>query len=738
MHAEVEALFAERFARQQEYGGGDKPVNRIQPLVSVLVFAYQHGPFIRDCLDGILMQEVDFPYEVIIGEDSSTDGTREICMEYADRHPDRIRLFLRDREESVYQDAAGGTAYFNIFWCFCSARGRYTAMCEGDDYWIYRRKLQTQVDFLEKHPDFAVCFHESNIRYEDERPQDAVERFSDFAWSYIDRDRSEYSLSELVEWELCPTASVVARHRDWSAVPAWMLMAKSIDILLNVWQCQRGNKAHFIPKSYSVYRRHEGGISRTHYGDGYHLNRLTGYLGIYEALEGDESEAIARVLAWHYQGIAQPGCLKENELLQHMARKTLDSLPPGPKRSPVQQRLARLARGIQRGLPYLVADEPEGRPSTFIQHAQPGSTPPPEMIVTIDGPRDFNLFWLQDVLGAIRKQGFQPRVVAFMKQGGRYFHALRTAGIHCDLLSQTTPEDTAKRFIRYFSERPAILFAPLISQAGLLACPRLKRAGIRTLALFPSLTAATRRVIDQCIKGANAEFFTAAASMDRVSTNQLHQIDIAANIHCEQLPMVRAAGGPPKQFTDTFQLKFIGSFTDSPSRIGDFLRAALELALRFPQVSVELIGNGPREETVRQLVEEANLGSRVRIETSVSFEGLKARIEDAHAVAIGSDCEAMGIPVLDVIACAVPLLGLRSDLAHSEVLLNGTTGRLLDNWSEELATQVQQWLDAPERWQKLVETVRAHHLARYGADQAGVQWRGFLSRLLQSVDHPGR
>ncbi len=91
------AEVARRYALQVEYGGADRHVHRITPAVSVLVVTYQHAPFIAECLDGILAQQTDFPFEVIIGEDGSDDGTREICIAYADAHPDRIRLFLRDR-----------------------------------------------------------------------------------------------------------------------------------------------------------------------------------------------------------------------------------------------------------------------------------------------------------------------------------------------------------------------------------------------------------------------------------------------------------------------------------------------------------------------------------------------------------------------------------------------------------------------------------------------------------------
>ena len=105
---------------------------------------------LRDCLDGILMQKTDFPYEIIIGEDGSTDGTREICIEYANKYPNLIRLFLRDRNVSHLTNKDGNDIMLNGKFQKLHARGKYYAPCEGDDYWTDPYKLQKQVDFLEQ------------------------------------------------------------------------------------------------------------------------------------------------------------------------------------------------------------------------------------------------------------------------------------------------------------------------------------------------------------------------------------------------------------------------------------------------------------------------------------------------------------------------------------------------------------------------------------------------------------
>lgn len=118
-----------------------------EPLVTVWTSTYQHAPYIRECIEGILMQKTTFPVEYIIGEDFSTDGTREIVFEYAQKNPKKIRVFTADYN-------VGSKA--NATRCKRSSRGKYMAICEGDDCWIDPLKLQKQVDFLEANPDHGM------------------------------------------------------------------------------------------------------------------------------------------------------------------------------------------------------------------------------------------------------------------------------------------------------------------------------------------------------------------------------------------------------------------------------------------------------------------------------------------------------------------------------------------------------------------------------------------------------
>ena len=128
------------------------------PLVSICCITYNHASFIRKCLDGFLMQQTDFPIEILIHDDCSTDGTTEIIQEYTAQYPDLI--FPLYEEVNQYQQ---GKATEIDFYNYRRARGRYIAYCEGDDYWTDPLKLQKQVDFMEANPEYSVCFHDFQV-----------------------------------------------------------------------------------------------------------------------------------------------------------------------------------------------------------------------------------------------------------------------------------------------------------------------------------------------------------------------------------------------------------------------------------------------------------------------------------------------------------------------------------------------------------------------------------------------
>ncbi|WP_318643074.1 glycosyltransferase family 2 protein [Flavobacterium ardleyense] len=137
----------------------------IKPLVSVLFITYNHIDYIRQSLDGILMQVTSFDWEILIGDDESTDGTREICQEYARKYPNRIKLFLHKRENniSILNKPSG---IFQMTYNILRCQGKYIAVCSGDDVWTDPYKLQKQLDLLEKEDNIILSYHPF-VRYGD-------------------------------------------------------------------------------------------------------------------------------------------------------------------------------------------------------------------------------------------------------------------------------------------------------------------------------------------------------------------------------------------------------------------------------------------------------------------------------------------------------------------------------------------------------------------------------------------
>ena len=126
--------------------------NADAPLVSVHCTTYNHEPYIAQALDGFLMQRTDFPFEVIVHDDASTDRTAEIIREYEARFPKIIKPIYET--ENQYSKHDGSIARIMAAAC----KGKYIAFCEGDDYWIDDNKLQMQADFLERNPEYGMCY----------------------------------------------------------------------------------------------------------------------------------------------------------------------------------------------------------------------------------------------------------------------------------------------------------------------------------------------------------------------------------------------------------------------------------------------------------------------------------------------------------------------------------------------------------------------------------------------------
>jgi glycosyltransferase involved in cell wall biosynthesis len=220
----------------------------MQPLVTVLTVTYQHALYIEQCVDSVMAQRTTFPVEHLIGEDGSTDGTREICQRLAAEHPDRIRLFLRDRNDVLYIDGKP-TGRSNFVKLLGDAKGRYIALCEGDDYWTDPLKLQKQVEFLEMNPSYAMCFHRADMLRNGARKLHAIP---------ADIDLDNVTLDDLLRtYNFITTASVVYRNVT-REMPSWFWEVPFGDLALHAIVSQHG-RIKCMDEVMSVYRINDSG-----------------------------------------------------------------------------------------------------------------------------------------------------------------------------------------------------------------------------------------------------------------------------------------------------------------------------------------------------------------------------------------------------------------------------------------------------------------------------------------------
>jgi glycosyltransferase involved in cell wall biosynthesis len=242
-----------------EYLGQDKPVNAINPKVSVCVITYNHATFIAECLDNILKQETDFLFEIIIGEDNSTDGTSEICKAYAEKYPDKIRLFFRRPEQKIEVNGRK-TFHFNFFEVLKTASGLFIALCEGDDYWTDSLKLQKQVEMLEHNTDCVVCHHWQKYAWlkdgkwvEEEAPTQNQ--------GYLNKEKG--TVKDIFENKLRVKTRTMMFRNIFKDVPfpEWFYKVAFGDVPLNYILGKYGDY-YFIDEPMAVYRQTDTGVSK--------------------------------------------------------------------------------------------------------------------------------------------------------------------------------------------------------------------------------------------------------------------------------------------------------------------------------------------------------------------------------------------------------------------------------------------------------------------------------------------
>lgn len=245
-------------------------MKQIDFLVCVRCFTFNHAPYIKDAMDGFCMQQTSFPFVCVIVDDASTDGEPNVVRTYMEQHFNiDDKNVVRNVETDDYvmtfaQHKTNENCFFAVYYLKYNHysikkdkfpyfteyhdKAKYIALCEGDDYWIDPGKLQEQVDFLESHPKYSMCFHNARLKNE-----------TNYDFKLIEVENREYQKEELFERWVVPTASMMMHGEIMKFLPIdTRIINGDINIVMNA--CAHG-KVYGISKVMSVYRVQSNGIT---------------------------------------------------------------------------------------------------------------------------------------------------------------------------------------------------------------------------------------------------------------------------------------------------------------------------------------------------------------------------------------------------------------------------------------------------------------------------------------------
>ena len=216
--------------------------NYMQKTVSVNMITYKHESYIEQAIKGILMQQTDFDYELIIADDCSPDRTEEIVNDLIKTHSQGSKIKYFRHKKNIGMQANG------IF-AFNQCSGKYVALCEGDDYWTDPLKLQKQVDFLEANLDYSICYHKVQVLRNSVLEEDDI----------TSEVSETTTIKDLAKGNYIHTCSVVFRNKLFNKLPKYFHKAPVGDYFLHMLNAKYG-KIKFLNEFMSVYRLHDNSI----------------------------------------------------------------------------------------------------------------------------------------------------------------------------------------------------------------------------------------------------------------------------------------------------------------------------------------------------------------------------------------------------------------------------------------------------------------------------------------------
>lgn len=211
------------------------------PLVSVAMRTYEHAAFVAQAIESVLIQDTAFEFELVIGEDRSADGTREIVERYAERYPALVRAVL------PAENLGHGAILRQVLE---TTRGRFVAYLDGDDYWTSTAKLRRQVEYLEAHEDCVSCFHDASLVNGAGVPSGlTTPALAD----------PGFGLEDILTECFVPSPAMMVRREILGTLPSWAFESAWIDWLIHI-RCAQQGPLGYIPEPLAAYRVHEGGM----------------------------------------------------------------------------------------------------------------------------------------------------------------------------------------------------------------------------------------------------------------------------------------------------------------------------------------------------------------------------------------------------------------------------------------------------------------------------------------------
>jgi glycosyltransferase involved in cell wall biosynthesis len=262
--------------------------------VAVFMVTYNHESFIARSIESVLYQNTTFEFQLFIGEDGSMDNTRYLCQQYADQYPHRVRLFSREKNIGVFENA-------NLLFEACLTSGaKYIAMLEGDDCWISNDKLQQQITYLEQHDDCAGSYHNTDFLYANGDRKVMFKKLPERM--ILDDVIGKYSPFH--------TTSFVFRSKHFCR-PTWFKEIHSVDLAMYIWHAQFGYFKGFN-ETWSFYRIHDSGMTAgKDHNEYFHQKRLMLYQMMNGKIVQPFNDKLNDLIQYH---LSQMGSLKVKEM----------------------------------------------------------------------------------------------------------------------------------------------------------------------------------------------------------------------------------------------------------------------------------------------------------------------------------------------------------------------------------------------------------------------------------------